>query len=47
MNQGYRRFPVFLEIAKSSYDLYASMSLTGGSIRNIKGWQGLKQAWQT
>ena len=47
MNQGYRRFPVFLEIAKSSYDLYASMSLTGASIRNIKGWQGLKQAWQT
>ena len=36
MNQGYRRFPVFLEIAKSSYDLYASMSLTGGEYKEYK-----------
>ena len=30
INQGYRRFPVFMEISKESYDLYASMALTGG-----------------
>lgn len=30
INQGYRRFPVFMEISKESYNLYASMALTGG-----------------
>lgn len=30
INQGYRRFPVFMEISKESYDLYASIALTGG-----------------
>lgn len=29
-NQGYRRFPVFLEITRESYQLFASQALTGG-----------------
>ena len=36
INQGYRRFPVFMEISKESYDLYASMALTGGEFAEYK-----------
>lgn len=36
INQGYRRFPVFMEISKESYDLYASMALTGGEFAEYR-----------
>lgn len=35
-NQGYRRFPVFLEIAQTSYDLYVSNSLGGGEYQDYQ-----------
>lgn len=35
-NQGYRRFPIFMEISKESYDLYASMALTGGEFKEYQ-----------
>ena len=31
-NQGYRRFPLFINVAPESFQLYASMALTGGEM---------------
>ena len=35
-NQGYRRFPLFINVAPDSFDLYASMALTGGEMRDYQ-----------
>ena len=35
-NQGYRRFPLFINVAPESFDLYASMALTGGEMNEYQ-----------
>lgn len=34
--QGYRRFPLFINVAPDSFDLYASMALTGGEMNEYQ-----------
>lgn len=34
--QGYRRFPLFINVSPDSFDLYASMALTGGEMNEYK-----------
>ncbi|HEM3590933.1 TPA: hypothetical protein U1C03_002130 [Streptococcus suis] len=34
--QGYRRFPLFINVAPESFQLYASMALTGGEMKEYK-----------
>lgn len=35
-NQGYRRFPLFINVAPESFELYASMALTGGEMNEYQ-----------
>lgn len=35
-NQGYRRFPLFINVSPDSFDLYASMALTGGEMNEYQ-----------
>ena len=34
--QGYRRFPLFINVAPEAYELYASMALTGGEMKEYQ-----------
>ena len=40
--QGYRRFPVFVEVTKRSLDIYISNSLTGGEMETYKRVVGIE-----